>query len=118
MMSDIHSSPELTVTTGPLPSSRKIHVPGELHPEIRVPLREIDLSPSSGEPAVRVYDTSGPYTDPATAIDIHRGLPELRRPWIEARGDVEAHDGRRSAGSGPGPRRGTARASAPPFPTA
>jgi phosphomethylpyrimidine synthase len=117
-MSDIHASPELPVTTGPLPSSRKIHVPGELHPEIRVPLREIDLSPSSGEPAVRVYDTSGPYTDPATAIDIHRGLPELRRPWIEARGDVEAHDGRRSAGSGPGPRRGTARASAPPFPTA
>ncbi len=82
------------VTTGPLPASRKVHVAGTLHPQIRVAMREIDLSPSAKEPAVRVYDTSGPYTDPAQATDIRRGLPELRRAWIEARGDVQPHDGR------------------------
>jgi phosphomethylpyrimidine synthase len=88
------SSEKFTVTTGPLPASRKIHVPGSLFPDIRVALREIDLEPSSGEPPVRVYDTSGPYSDPAASIDIARGLPALRRPWIEARGDVETYEGR------------------------
>jgi phosphomethylpyrimidine synthase len=82
------------VTTGPLPASTKVHVPGRLHPDIRVPLREIALEPSAGEPPVRVYDTSGPYTDPAQAIDINRGLPRLRDAWVRARGDVEAYDGR------------------------
>ncbi len=82
------------VTTGPLPASTKLYVPGRLHPELRVAMREIALSPGSGEKPVRVYDTSGPYTDPSQRIDIRRGLPELRRPWIEARGDVEAYDGR------------------------
>ena len=85
---------EFSVTTGPLPASRKIYVPGTRHPDIRVALREIDLEPSSGEKPVRVYDASGPYTDPAASIDIARGLPALRRPWIEGRGDVEAYDGR------------------------
>jgi phosphomethylpyrimidine synthase len=84
----------LEVTTGPLPASRKIHVPGRLHAGLAVPMREIDLSPASGEAPVRVYDTSGPYTDPAYRADIRRGLPELRRAWIEARGDVEAYEGR------------------------
>ncbi|WP_430435854.1 phosphomethylpyrimidine synthase ThiC [Oceanibaculum nanhaiense] len=88
------SSEKFTVTTGPLPASRKIHVPGSLFPDIRVALREIDLEPSSGEAPVRVYDTSGPYSDPAASIDIAHGLPALRRPWIEARGDVEAYEGR------------------------
>ncbi len=88
------SSEKFTVTTGPLPASRKIHVPGSLFPDIRVALREIDLEPSSGEPPVRVYDTYGPYSDPAASIDIARGLPALRRPWIEARGDVETYEGR------------------------
>ncbi|MBU0724808.1 MAG: phosphomethylpyrimidine synthase ThiC, partial [Alphaproteobacteria bacterium] len=88
------SSEKFTVTTGPLPASRKIHVPGSIFPDIRVALREIDLEPSSGEKPVRVYDTSGPYSDPAASIDIARGLPTLRRPWIEARGDVEAYEGR------------------------
>ena len=88
------SSEKFTVTTGPLPASRKIHVPGSLFPDIRVALREIDLEPSSGEKPVRVYDTSGPYSDPAASIDIAHGLPALRRPWIKARGDVEAYEGR------------------------
>src|SRR6202030_3908246 len=60
----------LAVSTGPLPASRKVYVPGILHPAIRVPLREIDLSPSAKEPAVRVYDSSGPYTDPTVTTDI------------------------------------------------
>jgi phosphomethylpyrimidine synthase len=93
-MPDILPQDLLEVTTGPLPASRKIHVPGRLHAGLAVPMREIDLSPASGEAPVRVYDTSGPYTDPAYRADIRRGLPELRRAWIEARGDVEAYEGR------------------------
>ncbi|RUW50147.1 hypothetical protein EOA32_20165, partial [Mesorhizobium sp. M1A.F.Ca.ET.072.01.1.1] len=51
-----------TVSTGPLPASRKIHKPGVLHPQIRVPMREIAVHPTAGEPLVTVYDPSGPYT--------------------------------------------------------
>jgi phosphomethylpyrimidine synthase len=87
-------SPNFNVTTGPLPASRKIHVPGDRHAGLRVAMREIDLTPSSGEPPVRVYDTSGPYSDPQIAIDIRKGLPALRAPWIIGRGDVEGYAGR------------------------
>ncbi len=83
-----------TVTTGPLPASRKIHIPGEIHPHIRVPMREISVHPTSGEPSVTVYDSSGIYTVEGADISIERGLPALRRDWVLARGDVEAHDGR------------------------
>ncbi|RAH99935.1 phosphomethylpyrimidine synthase ThiC [Acuticoccus sediminis] len=83
-----------TVTTGPLPASRRIYRPGTMHPDIRVPLRQIDVHPSAGEPPVTVYDSSGPYTDPAAEIAIDRGLPRLRSDWIAARGDTEAYDGR------------------------
>ncbi|MBX6368747.1 MAG: phosphomethylpyrimidine synthase ThiC, partial [Rhodospirillales bacterium] len=83
-----------TVSTGPLPSSRKVYVAGKLHPELRVAMREIDLEKSAGEPPLRVYDSSGPYTDPAVRIDIRAGLPKLRDPWIRARGDVEEVEGR------------------------
>ncbi|MFD1746355.1 phosphomethylpyrimidine synthase ThiC [Rhizobium helianthi] len=86
--------PRLDVTTGPLPASTKIHVKGELHPDIRVPLRQIALHPTSGEPPVNVYDSSGPYTDPAVAIEIEKGLPRLRESWIAARGDTELYAGR------------------------
>ena len=75
------------VTTGPIRGSRKVHV--GTASGLRVAMREILLEPSSGEPPVRVYDTSGPYTDAAARIDIDAGLPELRSPWIRARGDVE-----------------------------
>ncbi|MCW4462194.1 phosphomethylpyrimidine synthase ThiC [Sphingomonas sp. BT-65] len=75
---------ELKVTTGPIRGSKKIHV-GPLG----VAMREIHLEPSSGEPPLRVYDCSGPYTDPEARIDIMAGLPELRRDWIRNRGDVE-----------------------------
>src|SRR5579864_4594584 len=61
---------EPRVTTGPFPASRKIYAAGRRHPELRVALREIELEASANEPPVRVYDTSGPYSDPAVATDI------------------------------------------------
>ena len=76
---------ELRVTTGPFPASRKVHVPGRRHAEISVAMREIDLDPSAGEPPVRAYDTSGPYTDAELRTDVRVGLPKLREPWIAAR---------------------------------
>ena len=83
-----------SVTTGALPASRKVHVAGDLHPDIRVAMREVDLSDGANEPPLRLYDASGPYTDPQAAIDIHQGLAEIRRGWIEGRGDVEPYQGR------------------------
>jgi len=111
------SSPS-RVTTGPLPGSRKAHVPGTLHPELRVAMREIALTPTlSGRGAEQrvveenapllVYDTSGAYTDEAVAIDVRRGLAPLRAQWIAGRGDSEeivgrayrpVDDGRRAMG--------------------
>lgn len=79
------------LTRTPLPVSKKIYVPGEIHPEIRVPMREIALT--NGE-AFSVYDTSGAYTDLSVEIDVVKGLPAIRKSWIEGRGDVEAYEGR------------------------
>ena len=87
-------NPSFKVSTGPLPASRKIYMEGERHRDVRVPMREIEVSPMAKEPPVRVYDTSGPYTDPAVAIDIRAGLPPLRDAWIRARGDMEPTPGR------------------------
>jgi phosphomethylpyrimidine synthase len=101
---------ELRVTTGPFPASRKVQTRGMRHPEIAVAMREIDLDPSAGEPPVRAYDTSGPYSDPTIPIDINRGLPELRKPWIVARGDVEFYEGREVKPEDNGLRRGEASA--------
>lgn len=88
-MADIPARTEIGVTTGAIRGSRKIHV-GPLN----VAMRAIDLDPSCGEPPLNVYDTSGPYTDPNARIDIMAGLPQLRRDWILARGDVESYDAR------------------------
>jgi phosphomethylpyrimidine synthase len=82
------------VTTGPLPSSRKIFVTPDEAPDVRVPLREIMLSEGAGEPNLLVYDTSGPYTDPAVTIDVNKGLPRNRTAWVLERGGVEAYEGR------------------------
>jgi phosphomethylpyrimidine synthase len=57
-------------------------------------MREVALDPSAKEPPVRIYDASGPYTDASATIDIAAGLPPLRTPWVEARGDVERYPGR------------------------
>ncbi|MEO3478542.1 phosphomethylpyrimidine synthase ThiC [Phaeobacter sp. CAU 1743] len=83
-----------SVTTGPLPASRKIYVSGDIHPEIRVPMREIATHPTAGEAPLPVYDSSGPYTDPDHTTDIRQGLPALRRDWILTRADVEEYQGR------------------------
>ncbi|KFC71958.1 phosphomethylpyrimidine synthase ThiC [Massilia sp. LC238] len=78
----------------PFPNSRKVYIEGS-RPDIRVPMREISQSPTpdsfGGEanPPLFVYDTSGPYTDPAASIDIRRGLGTPRSPWILERGDTE-----------------------------
>ena len=58
-----------SVTTGALPASRKVYKAGTLYPDIRVPMREIDLHPTSGELPVPVYDPSGPYTDPSKGVE-------------------------------------------------
>jgi phosphomethylpyrimidine synthase len=84
----------LQVAQEALPASRKVYKPGEIHKGLRVPMREITLHPSSGEAPLAVYDSSGPFTDPAVKIDIERGIARLREGWITARGDVEAYDGR------------------------
>ncbi|BAK15322.1 thiamine biosynthesis protein ThiC [Solibacillus silvestris StLB046] len=79
--------------------SKKVYVTGS-RPDIKVPMREIELSPTTGtfgeedNPPVRVYDTSGPYTDPDYSVDITKGLSALRSTWIQERGDVEEYDGR------------------------
>lgn len=80
--------------TIPLPGSKKIYIPGQNG--IRVPMREIQLHPTTGlngqtenNPPIRVYDTSGPYTDPDAIIDLRKGLPELRKSWISARGNYD-----------------------------
>ncbi|EHA15749.1 phosphomethylpyrimidine synthase ThiC [Halomonas sp. HAL1] len=78
----------------PLPGSRKVYIEGS-QPDIRVPFREITLSPTKTSsideenPPLLVYDTSGPYTDPNAQVDLRQGLPALRRAWIEARDDTE-----------------------------
>jgi phosphomethylpyrimidine synthase len=82
------------VTTGPLPSSRKTYAVPDAAPDLRVPVREIVLSEASGEPPLPVYDTSGPYSDSAVAIDVAAGLQAVRTQWVEARGGIERYHGR------------------------
>ncbi|WLD23806.1 phosphomethylpyrimidine synthase ThiC [Flavobacterium dauae] len=87
------------ITRSPFPNSKKIYVEGTIHP-INVAMREIELSPtklSNGtlehNPPVTVYDTSGPYTDENSEINIEKGLPRIREQWILDRNDVEILDG-------------------------
>jgi phosphomethylpyrimidine synthase len=84
-----------------LPASTRVYVEGSIHPEVRVPMREIELSPTknfSGElepnAPVRVYDCSGPWGDPGFDGDSSEGLPALRQSWIEKRNDVASYEGR------------------------
>ena len=83
-----------TVTTGPLPASRKVYTHPAAAPDLAVPHREIDLHPTAEEPPVPVYDTSGPYSDPSVTIDVEKGLARTRRDWVLERGGVEEYDGR------------------------
>src|SRR6188768_606489 len=84
-----------------LPASKKVFVAGAIHPDVRVPMREIALTDTKSytgavtpNDPVRVYDCSGPWGDPAFTGTSEQGLPALRRDWILKRGDVEEHAGR------------------------
>jgi len=86
--------------TKPFPNSQKVHIESP-RPGVRVAMREITQSPTRDfqgqiiqNPPLRVYDTSGPYTDPAIKIDIRAGLQPLRAEWIAQRGDTETYAGR------------------------
>ncbi|GLQ91777.1 phosphomethylpyrimidine synthase ThiC [Dyella acidisoli] len=99
----VRAAQELSeAVTRPIPGSRKIHVQGS-RADLKVPMREITQAQTptlfGGEtnPAITVYDTSGPYTDPDYSVDLAAGLPALRAPWIVERGDVEQLSGLTSA---------------------
>ncbi|WP_055590905.1 phosphomethylpyrimidine synthase ThiC [Peterkaempfera griseoplana] len=86
-----HEDQHTSVHSGyPTPAWRKAYRTGS-RPDLRVPYREVHLTDGRTVP---LYDTSGPYTDPAYAADVRRGLPALRDPWIRERGDVEEYPGR------------------------
>src|SRR5438874_12586386 len=84
-----------------LANSTRVYIAGKIHPDIRVPFRQITLSPTKSfdgqievnEP-VRVYDCSGPWGDADFRGNVEQGLPPLRREWIVRRGDVEEYEGR------------------------
>ena len=83
-------------STEPLPNSNRVYQPGKIHADVRVPLREVRLSPTRSRigkaeenESVRLYDCSGPWGDREFHGDVGQGLPPLRRAWILARGDVE-----------------------------
>jgi len=93
---DIAHSEQLNLSYQPLPGSRKVYLSGKIYDDLKIPFREINQSPTvttdntkiTNSP-LRVYDTSGSYTDPLVEIDISKGLPVTRHSWILSRGDVE-----------------------------
>jgi phosphomethylpyrimidine synthase len=92
------------ISREPLPNSSKVYVSGERFPQIKVPMREVKLSPSvrnvsapSQNASILLYDTTGPYTDPNIDIDVFKGLPDVRSSWIEERGDTETYVARISS---------------------
>ena len=102
----VHLDPEIR---RPFPGATREYIQGS-RTDIRVPVRCVHQS--GDHPDIYLYDTSGPYTDPAVDVDIRRGLPRLRAPWIEARGDTErvpaADNVNAVHGQGPHPRRAAA----------
>ena len=83
------------------PKSKRVYIKGKIHPDLAVPMREVELSPTNHpngrveeNAPVRIYDTSGPWGDAKFDGDVEKGLPALRRQWILDRGDVEEYDGR------------------------
>ena len=102
-MSDVEPKPASGLTTGPIQGSAKEYLPGVLHRTLRVPVRRIDTTPTAARdgikkvsrpnPAVYVYDTSGPYTEVGAQIDAANGLLRPRDAWVDARGDVTRAQG-------------------------
>ena len=98
----IPDSKRSQITRDPFPASRKVYIEGS-SPGVRVPMREIEQSPTQqatqdgtsmpvSNPPIRIYDTSGPFTDPEVDIDVRKGLEPLRQEWIVERGDVDELD--------------------------
>jgi phosphomethylpyrimidine synthase len=88
------------ITRTPFMQSAKVYVGGVRYPGLRVPMREISLSPTqhadgrvTENPPLTIYDTSGPFSDPTVALDLQQGLPPVREAWIQANPDVERLDG-------------------------
>ena len=84
-----------------LPASKRIYIDGTIHPDVRVPLREISVSPTNAangvvemNPSIRVYDTRGPWGDANAHCDVRQGLPATRLAWIVQRGDTVEIEGR------------------------
>src|SRR5580693_6677831 len=84
-----------------LPNSKRVYLPGQIHADVQVPVREIQLTSTQSytgaveaNKPVRVYDCSGPWGDPNFSGTSQEGLPALRDQWIRARGDVEQQEGR------------------------
>jgi len=101
MIAPIDSITEEQQSTDLLPASSRVYVGGTLHPEVRVPMREISLAPTKNfygelEPnaPVRVYECSGPWGDPDFDGNVTEGLPSLRKEWIAKRGDTAPYAGR------------------------
>jgi phosphomethylpyrimidine synthase len=98
-MSTLSSNEQSVSIMSNFPGSKKVYATGS-RPDIRVPMRKIELSPTTGSfgeeenHPVHVYDTSGPYTDPDYVVDITKGIPALRSSWIWERSDVEEYEGR------------------------
>jgi phosphomethylpyrimidine synthase len=91
LMNSKLSDPKYTLTRKPLPASEKIYVPSDTMPDVKVPMRKINLTDGTH---VTVYDTSGAYTDPNIEINVHEGLADVRSKWVEARNDTEVYEGR------------------------
>ena len=87
----------------PYAQREKVYLNGNIYPDIRVGMQRVNLTPTvtvengkrcvSPNAPVLIYDTSGPFSDPAVQVDLKKGLPRMREPWITARGDVEQLDG-------------------------
>ena len=87
----------------PYAQREKVYLNGNIYPDIRVGMQRVNLTPTvtvedgkrcvSPNAPVLIYDTSGPFSDPAVQVDLKKGLPRMREPWIIARGDVEQLDG-------------------------
>ncbi len=88
---DIVTTSNELLTREPLPASTKVYIEGNIHKDIKVPARQIELT---NDTKLVVYDTSGPYTDPNIDIDVGEGIPAIRKDWISSRNDIEEYDGR------------------------
>ncbi|WP_144393592.1 phosphomethylpyrimidine synthase ThiC [Pleionea sediminis] len=80
-----------SITQAPLPASKKVFIKSDRNPEVSVPMRQINLTDGTN---ITLYDTSGPYTDPNHHINVHLGIPSIRKNWLESRHDTELYDGR------------------------